>query len=122
MLLQAALVEITLTASIEYAGERAPAGLALMNLQMLLQVASACEGLWAVAAFERLLARVNARVPDEVRHLAEGLPTALHRASIRPLSVMDPSMLLQRGELGKNLSAVTTNEALSIVMGPLMLL
>ena len=95
VLLETTLVQVALLTSIKYAFEHAPTGLALVDLQMLLQIASTRKRLGAVAALEWLLTCVNAGVPDQVRHLTEGLVAARYCARIRPLFVVHPRMLLQ---------------------------
>ena len=62
---------------------------------MLLQVAAACELFVTELAGERLLARVDALVPDQVRHLAECLPTTRVSTLVWFLAVVHARMLLQ---------------------------
>ena len=121
VLLETTLVQVALLASVKYAFEHAPTGLALVDLQMLLQIASTRKRLGAVAALEWLFTCVNAGVPDQVRHLTEGLVAARYQARVRPLFVVHSRMLLQRRVLRKYLMAVAANEPFSVVVSPLVL-
>ena len=60
VLLETALVKVALRTSFEYAVEYTPACLALVNLQMLLQVAATRKSLGTEVACEWLLASMDA--------------------------------------------------------------
>jgi hypothetical protein len=82
--------------------------LAVVDLEVLLQVRARGELFVAGVAHVGLLPRVNALVPDQVRHLRERLVTALVLAPIRLLFVVHARMLLKRGILRERLVAQIT--------------
>lgn len=89
---------------------------------MLLKVAAARELFVAILAGEGLLARVDALVPNQVGHLAEGLAAARMLALIGLLAVVNASVLLQRRVLCEGLITLLTLEGPVLIMCALMLL
>ena len=74
-----------------------------MDLQVLLQVGTGGKFLGAVGAFEGLISRVDPLVPDQIRHLREGLGAAGVVAWVWLLLVVDSRVLLERRVLRKGL-------------------
>ena len=77
-----------------------------MHLQVLLEVRPRRKRLLALLALERLVTRVDALVPDQVRDLAEGALAPLKLAFEGFQFVVDSQVLLQGRELSKCLVAV----------------
>lgn len=108
MFLQTALIEILFVAAIENALQVAALFLLLVDLQVLLEVASAGELLGTVLAFEWLLAGVDSLMTDQVANLAEGHLAPGVVAGERLLLVVDSGVLLQRRILRESLLALVT--------------
>ena len=96
MLFKTALVQVALGAAVEDALEVRPALRVLVDLQVLLQVASRRKLLGAVITLKRLLARVDTLVPDQIGDLAKCLVASWVVALVRLLLIMHPCVFLKR--------------------------
>ena len=103
MFFETRLIQIILLAAIENALEVTSTLSRLMDLQVLFQVATGGKFLGAVGAFKGLISRVDALMPDQIRHLRECLGAARVVARVWLLLVVDPGVLLERRVLRKGL-------------------
>ena len=101
VLLKAALQLVDLVSSAEHALEDVGRLLLLVSVEVLLQVATTSEALFAEVAFVRSFARVYSDVSLHVAHLAELLATPRFRTDILLQSCVRPKMQLEPSRVSK---------------------